>query len=115
MIQMLVGGGWVIDLATITSILATRIDKPLEWWRSHLPKKFQYWLTKLFPPSLLGYAIISLSMLVLTIVGVNDVTVIQPMEILATTMFLPILLMILGGLAHDIQRQFGNSLESEIA
>jgi hypothetical protein len=113
--QTLVGGGWVIDLAIITSILSTRIDKPLDWWRTHLPKKLQYWFAKLLPLSLLGYAIISLGMLILTIVGVNDVTVIQPMEILATTMFLPILLMILGGLAHDIQRQFDNSIVSEAA
>ena len=111
--QMLVGGGWVIDLAIITSILSTRIDKPLEWWRTHLPKKLQYWLAKLLPLSLLGYAIISLGMLVLTIVGVNDVTMTQPMEILAIAMFLPILLMILGGLAQDIQRKLGGSLPSE--
>ena len=111
--QMLVGGGWVIDLAIITSILATRIDKPLNWWRTHLPSKLQHWLAELLPLSLLGYAIISGGMLVLTIVGVNDVTVTQPMEILATAMFLPILLMILGGLSHDIQRKLDGSLPSE--
>lgn len=110
--QMLVGGGWVIDLAIITCILATRIDKPLNWWRSHLPTKLQLWLTKLLPSSLVFYAIISFSMLVLTILGVNDGTLIQPLEILAAAMFIPILLMIFGGLTHDIQRQLKVELES---
>lgn len=103
--QMLVGGGWVIDLAVMTCILATKIDKPLNWWRSNLPGKLRLWLAKLLPASLVVYAIISFSMLVLTILGVNDVTYLKPMEILATAMFIPILLMIFGGLAHDIQRK----------
>jgi hypothetical protein len=107
--QMLVGGGWVIDLAIMTCILATRIDKPLNWWRSHLPTKLRLWLVSLLPLSLLVYGIISFSMLVITILGVNDVTMIKPMEMLALAMFIPILLMIFGGLAHDIQRQIGSS------
>jgi len=111
--QMLVGGGWVIDLATITCILATRIDKPSNWLRSHLPTNFRLWLTKLLPFSLVIYTIISFSMLVLTILGANDVTLIKPIELLAAAMFIPILLMIFGGLAHDIQRQLNVDLESE--
>jgi len=31
--QMLVGGGWVIDLSVLSCILAIRIGKPLNWWR----------------------------------------------------------------------------------
>jgi len=111
--QMLVGGGWVIDLAIITCILATKIDKPLNWWISHLPTKLRLWLAKLLPSSLVIYAIISFSMLVLTILGVNDVTLIRPIEILAVAMFIPILLMIFGGLAHDIQRKLNADLQSE--
>ena len=103
--QMLVGGGWVIDLAIITCILATRIDKSLNWWRSHLPTKLRLWLANLFPFSLVVYAIISFFMLVLTILGVNSVAMIKPMEIIAVVMFIPILLMIFGGIAHDIQRK----------
>ncbi|MFX0050058.1 MAG: hypothetical protein ACFFAJ_06140 [Candidatus Hodarchaeota archaeon] len=110
--QMLVGGGWVIDLAIITCILATRIEKPLNWWRSHLPTKIRFWFTKLLPLALVFYAIISFNMLVLTILGVNDVTLIKPLDILAAIMFIPILLMIFGGLAHDIQRQLNLDLES---
>ena len=47
--QMLVGGGWVIDLAIISCILATRIDKPLNWWRRNLPVNVRNWLIRLFP------------------------------------------------------------------
>ena len=102
-IQMLVGGGWVIDLAIITCLLATRIDKPLNWWRKHLPSSISIWLAKLLPVSLAAYSLISLSMLVLTIKGVNDETLIKLLEPLAAAMFVPILLMIFGGLAHDGQ------------
>ena len=49
-------------------------------------------------------------MLVLTILGANDVTLREPMEMLAVTMFIPILLMIFGGLAHDIQRKNFDSI-----
>jgi hypothetical protein len=103
--QMLVGGAWVIDLAIITCILATRIDKPLNWWRSHLPENIQLWLTKLFPSSIIVYAIVAFSMLNLTILGVNNRTFIDIIGILAAFMFVPMLLMIFGGLAYEIQRQ----------
>jgi len=113
-IQMLVGGGWVIDLALITCILATRIDKPLNWWRTHLSVRLRFWLTKLLPFALIIYAIISFIMLVLTILGVNDVTLIKSLDLLAAAMFVPIFLMIFGGLAHDIQRQINSDLGSTI-
>lgn len=106
--QMLVGGGWVIDLAIMTCVLATRIDKPLNWWHSHLPAKLQPWLAQLLPFSLVLYAIISFGMLVFTILGVHDTTLIKSIEILAAIMFIPILLMIFGALSHDIQRQINN-------
>jgi len=100
--QMLVGGGWVIDLAIITSILATRINKPNEWWRKRLPERLRLWFVRLFPFSVLAYVLISISMLALTILGVNSETLIKLLEPLAAAMFLPIILMILGGIAHDI-------------
>ncbi len=112
--QMLVGGGWVIDLATITCILATRIGKPLNWWRSHLPDNLRLWLAKLLPFSLICYAIVAFSMLVLSILGVNDIVLIRFIELLAAVMFIPMLLMIFGGLAHDLQRQINVDLAAEI-
>ena len=103
--QMLVGGGWVIDLALMTCIMATRIGKPLNWWRKHLPTRLRLLLVRLFPASLVGYALVSLSMLALTVLGVNDAAYLKPMGMLAAVMFIPMLVMIPGGLAHDVQRQ----------
>ena len=87
----------------ITSILATRIGKPLNWWRRNLPFNVRIWLVRLFPFSLISYVLISLSMLVLTIIGVNSEALIKLLEPLTVAMFLPILLLIFGGLAIDIQ------------
>jgi hypothetical protein len=104
-VQMLVGGGWVIDLSVVSCILATRIGKPLNWWRSNLPAGIRLWLARHLAFSLAVYAVISSGMLVLTVLGVNDARYLKPMEPLAAAMFVPMLLMILGGLAHDIRRQ----------
>ena len=103
--QMLVGGAWVIDLALITCIIATRINKPINLWRSPLLTNVRLWLARLLPLSLIVYTIISSVMLILTIIGVNDQSLIKLLEPLATFMFIPILLMIFGGLAHDFERQ----------
>ena len=108
--QMLVGGGWVIDLALMSSILATRINKPHEWWRKRLPVNLRLWLARLFPVSVIAYALISISMLIITVQGVNSETLIKLLEPLATAMFIPILLMILGGIAHDITQR-GNMIK----
>ena len=109
--QILVGGGWVIDLVLMTCILASRISKPLNWWRSHLPAKLIFWLTKLLPLNLGVYAIISCIMLALSILGIDNGTLLEPLIVLAIAMFIPIILMILGGIAHEIQRKHGNDLE----
>ncbi len=104
-VQMLVGGGWVIDLALITCLLATLINKPSNRWVQPLPSKFQAWLVKFFPYSLVFYSSISVLMLALTILGVNDIAMIQTLELLAILMFVPILLMIFGGLVKNSQRR----------
>ena len=36
-LQVLVGGGWVIDLGIAISALAIGINSPLNWWRKHIP------------------------------------------------------------------------------
>jgi hypothetical protein len=101
--QMLVGGAWVIDIALITCVLAIGINRPLTWWRTHLSKKVQQWFVRLFPLAVLSYAIISGVMLVLTVIGVNSQILIDALTPLATLMFIPIMLMIFGGLAIDVQ------------
>jgi hypothetical protein len=104
-VQMLVGGGWVIDLGIIASVLATRIDNPLDWLRKNFNDKIKLWLIWLFPFSFAAYSLISLCMLFLSFVGVNSEALIRLLEPLATAMFVPIFLMILGGMALDIEKQ----------
>jgi len=101
--QMLVGGGWVIDLAIIMCILATRIGKPLTWWRSKFPESVFKTLAKTFSLSLIMYSVIASGMLILSIIGVNNMALLGNMSTLATLMFIPILLMILGGISQQIQ------------
>ena len=102
-VQMLVGGGWVIDVGLFMCIFATRIGKPLNWWRTHLPNSARYWLARLYPVSLVLFGIIAGSMLVLTVLGVNSVVLIESITPLAGLMFIPMLLMMFGALATDIE------------
>ena len=102
---VLVGGAKVYDIGALASLIATRIDQPLTWWRSHTSAKLRLALSGLWPWSTAAYALISLSLLVLTILGVNDPGPLRLITVLAGALFIPIPLMIVGGLAHDIQRQ----------
>lgn len=104
-IQLLVGGGFVMDLAIITCIIATRINKPLTWWRSHLSDKMQRLFAMIWPWSLIFYTILSIVLLGIPILGVNDAELLSYLDIAAALMFIPLILMIIGGFAYDIQRQ----------
>ena len=108
--QLLVGGGFVMDLAIITTITATRINKPLTWWKNNLPIKMRGLLAKLWVWFLVAYSLISASMLGITIIGVNDVSFQESLGVLAALMFAPLILMIIGGFAYDIQKR---GLENE--
>jgi len=102
-IQLLVGGAFVMDMAIITGITATRINKPLRWWRSHLSDKLKRSLSMIWPWSLIFYIILSIVLLGITILGLNNVELLNYLDIAATLMFIPIILMIIGGFAYDIQ------------
>jgi hypothetical protein len=103
--QLLVGGGFVMDLALITTVTATRINKPLTWWKNNLPIKIRGLLAKLWIWSLIAFSLISASMLGITIVGVNDVSFQGLLRVLAALMFVPLILIIIGGFAYDIQKR----------
>ena len=105
MIQLLVGGSVVIDLAIITGIVATRINQPISWWRSHLSTKIHHSLALLWPWSLLFFTILSIIMLVMTVLGRNQENLENLLKILAAIMFLPLLFMIAGGFSHDVLKQ----------
>jgi len=103
-IQLLVGGSFVLDLAIIASIVATRINKPLTWWRTHLSVNVRNFLAKLWPWSIITYVVLSLMLLGMTIFGVNDAAMANLLGVGAAAMFGPLLVMIVGGFAYDIQR-----------
>jgi hypothetical protein len=102
--QVLVGGGWVIDLGLMASVLATRIDNPVDWLRRNLNHRAKYWLIWLFPFSITAYSLVSGSMLILSVAGMNNQALIRLLEPLAAFMFVPILLMILGGTIYDVEK-----------
>jgi hypothetical protein len=102
--QTLVGGGWILDLAIITIILATRIGKPLTWWRSHFPIGLRIWFARLLLPALSSYVVISFGLLALTILSVGNPSLMTFMDPTAAVMFIPMVLMIFGALAHDVGR-----------
>ena len=102
--QFLVGGSFVLDLSLITCVVATRIGKPLSWWRSHLHAAVQRLLVKVWPWSMLTYAVLSIMLLAVP-VGANSPELIDQLGIVAALMFVPLGLMIVGGFAVDIRRQ----------
>ena len=57
---------------------------------------------RLLLPSLICYAIISFGLIALTIMIVDEPSLWEPLNVLATVMFVPMVLLILGALAHDI-------------
>lgn len=103
-IQLLVGGGFVIDLAIITCIVANRINKPLTWWRAHLSIKIQGVLVRLWPWSLIAFVMLFIIMLGMTLLGENNENMSHLLTIAVAGMFLPLIRMIIGGFAFEIRR-----------
>jgi hypothetical protein len=100
--QTLAGGGWILDMAIITVILATRIGKPMSWWREHLIGRPRAFLDRLLFPSIVCYAVVSFGLIALTVMMIDDPSWSDSLDLLATIMFVPMVLMILGALAHDV-------------
>jgi len=103
-LQLLVGGAFVMDLAIITGFTATRINKPLRWWRSHLSDKMKRLFAIIWPWSLMFYIVLSIILLGITIFGLNNVAFLRYLDTAAALMFIPLILMIIGGFAYDIQK-----------
>lgn len=52
-ILWLIGGGFAPIFSNICHCYATRINKPLKWWRAHLPINVRGFLAKLWPWSII--------------------------------------------------------------
>jgi hypothetical protein len=66
----LVGGGFApIFISILASVTATRINKPLNWWRQHLSPKVRDSLAKLWPWSVIGFVLLFLVSVEIAIFG----------------------------------------------
>jgi len=110
----LVGGGSPpLFLGVLASIVATRINKPLTWWRAHLPVSIRGFLAKLWPWSIIAFVLMFWFAVVIAITGWPLILFLDA----NTTDFLPILTVlgyvsdvfllfsIFAGLAYDVQRR----------
>jgi hypothetical protein len=116
-ILFLVGGGsGPLFIGSFASLVATRINKPLTWWRIHLSASMRNLLAKFWPGILIFYVLMFLSAVETTILG-------QPLNMLfdANTTYLVVLragnvllvfmlLSVLSAFAYDIH-DAGNSSE----
>jgi hypothetical protein len=107
----LVGGGFApIFMAMFASVAATRINKPLNWWRAHLPAFIRGFLAKLWPWSILSFVVVFVIGVEIAIFGYPllwfysaDVTYgIQYSLAYIMVVFWP--LSILTAIAYEIQR-----------
>jgi len=58
-LSFLVGGGFApIFLAIVAAVTATRINKPLAWWRTHIPAGVQTFLAWLWPWSIIAFVLV---------------------------------------------------------
>jgi hypothetical protein len=69
-ILWLVGGGFgPIFMSILAIVTATRINKPLKWWRAHLPVKVRGFLAKLWPWSIIAFVLLFLISVEIAIFG----------------------------------------------
>ena len=111
-ILWLVGGGFApIFMSIFASVAATRINKPLNWWRAHLPAFIRGFLAKLWPWSIISFVVVFVIGVEIAIFGYPllwfysaDVTFsIQYSLAYIMVVFWP--LSILTAIAYDIQKQ----------
>jgi hypothetical protein len=115
---LLFGGGVAapVVIYPLAGISATRINKPLNWWRKALPKSLRPTLAKLWPYTLTIGTISFLIGLYIAITGhVPGVSAADPERILAICWSFVFgggwglfLLSLLSGFADDIQHNWGN-------
>ena len=66
----LVGGGFApVFMAIFAFIAASRIDRPLNWWRTHLPGSLRNFLARLWPHSILVFVAVFVAGVEIAIFG----------------------------------------------
>ena len=111
-ILWLVGGGFApIFMSILASVTATRINKPLKWWRAHLSVNLRGFLAKLWSWSIIAFVLVFLIGVEIAIFGYPllwlfdaDITfTIQNTLAFIMVGFMPV--SIITAFAHDIQKQ----------
>jgi hypothetical protein len=112
LILFLVGGGFgPIFLAILASLTATRINKPLTWWRTHLSPSLRRFLAKLWPWSLIFFVFVFLIAVEIAIFGWPLVpsydagTANKMLFNIAYAMLGVMFLSVVAAFAYDIQKQ----------
>jgi hypothetical protein len=111
-ILFLVGGGFApIFVSILASLTATRIDKPLTWWRRILPDGVQRFLSRMWPATLI-VSVLSFVISVEVIIFGWPLTAFfdadTAFDLLNTFSFIMLglmLLSVLAAFAHDIQME----------
>jgi hypothetical protein len=108
----LVGGGSPpLFSGIIASITATRIGKPLMWWRAHLSDGLQNILSRSWPWILIIYVIISLFAVEIAVLGypliwfLSTDIVYMILWAIGPVSDIPLVIAILAAFAYDIQKQ----------
>lgn len=108
----LVGGGFApIVLSLLACAAATRINKSLRWWRSHLPVTLRGFLARLWPASLIALVVLFVVAVEMAIFGYPLLRLFEAdttFSIQVTLGYIMVGLMLLSivtGFAKDIQRQ----------
>jgi hypothetical protein len=111
-ILWLVGGGFApIFTSLLAAATATRINKPLKWWRAHLPVKLRGFLAKLWLWSIISFVVVFAVGVEIAIFGYpllwffDASTTYSVQSILAFIMVALMPVSIITAFAHDIQKQ----------
>jgi hypothetical protein len=111
-ILWLVGGGFApIIMSILAFATATRINKPLKWWRTYLPINLRGFLAKLWPWSIIAYVLVFVLGVEIAIFGypllwffdANATYTLQWSLALVMVLLWPV--SIITAFAHDIQKE----------
>jgi hypothetical protein len=101
--QFFTGGGIAIDVAILSAIMATQINRPLNWWKKITPVWMRNILSIFWPWAFALFILLSLAIFTLTILGVNSPGCQQAIVIIAGILFFPILFSVFGSFSRDLQ------------
>jgi len=112
LILWLVGGGFApIFMSILAFATATRINKPLKWWRAHLSINLRGFLARLWPWSIITFVLVFVIGVEIAIFGYPLLWVLNAnvtYTIQWTLAFIMVVLWpvsIITAFAHDIQKQ----------